>query len=198
VGQAGVLNRWSWGILGVLTGAVVGLSVAVGILSRHNAQLVADYQAVLVADNRMTRSRTDFQYPKLDAYELRGISEVAEALLWPWQLHEAAERTENGGMHLELGVQKVPDDIRRNFPPRLWQRAAAVRIMQEEAGRMILQDPDVTYVFAARLARRWNAADVPKWQETFITNLNKARGDVPAVRPGPGKKKSSAERRRTR
>lgn len=201
MGQADFVKPREWGAWAavlVLAGALIGALIGLDVVARQNAQLAADYQAVLVADNRMTRSRTDFAYPKMDAYELRAVSEVAEALLWPWQLHAAAERTENGGMHLELGVKRVPDDIRRNFPPKLWQRAAAVRIMQEEAGRMVIEDPEVTYVFAARLARRWGAEDVDKWRDNFITNLNKWRGEGPAVRPSKDGKTRTAERRRTR
>lgn len=189
-----IRKYWLIVLWGAMAGAIVGLGLSVGVLSRHNAQLAADYQALLVADNRMTRSRTDFQYPKMDAYELQAVSEVAQALLWPWQLHAAAESTENGGMHLELGVKRIPDDIRRNFPPRLWQRAAGVRIMQQEAGRMIIEDPDVTYVFAARLARRWKAADQEKWRDNFIASLNKWRGEGEAVRPGPTPKSKKAGR----
>lgn len=181
-----------------MLGVIFGQWLTVEHLSRHNSMLAADYQDVLVADNRMTRSRTNFSYPRMGPAELKAITEVAEALSWPWQLHAAAEKTENGGMHLELGAQRVPDDIRQNFPPNLWQRAAAVRIMQEEAGRMIIEDPEVTYVFAARLARRWKAADVVGWRENFITELNKWRGEGVVVRPDKQAKTQKAERRKRR
>ena len=180
----------------LMFGTIAGLLMSVNTLSTHNVQLAADYQDVLVADNRMTRSRTNFQMPRMGAVEMRAITEVAEALLWPWQLHAAIEKTENGGMHLELGAQSIPDDIRKNFPPNLWQRAAAVRIMQTEAGRMIMEDPEVTYVFAARLARRWGAVDKNAWQESFITELNKWRGEGIVVRPDNAKKIKAVRRKR--
>lgn len=164
-------------------GIMLGQRSALDILGRQNAMLAADYQDALVADNRTTRSRTGFQFPRMGAVEMQAITEVAQALSWPWELHAAGEKTENGGMHLELGVQRIPGDIRKNFPPYMWQRAAAVRIMQEEAGRMIIDDPEVTYVFAARLARRWKSIDPKTWCDNFITNLNKYRGEGGTVRP---------------
>jgi hypothetical protein len=179
-----------------LGGGVFWQGESVRTLSKHNAMLAADYQDVLVADNRMTRSRTNFEYPRMGGVELKAISEVAQALSWPWELHAAIEKTENGGMHLELGAKKIPEDIRQNFPPNLWQRATAVRIMQEEAGKMILLDPEVTYVFAARLARRWGALDQAAWQENFITELNKWRGEGVVVRPDKHAKQKAARRKR--
>lgn len=182
----------------ILLGTCVGQQMALDRLSRHNAQLAADYQDALVSDNRTTRSRTNFQMPKMDVVELKAITEVAQALAWPWQLHAAIESTENGGMHLEVGAQRIPADIRRNYPPRLWQRATAVRIMQEEAGRMIIDDPEVTYVFASRLARRWGAEDRDAWRESFITALNRWRGEGPAARPSKPKRSGTADRRKHR
>lgn len=185
-------------LLGAAVVFAVGQRSAIIDLSRHNAMLAADYQDALTSDNRTTRSRTNFEFPRMGAVEMKAITEVATALSWPWELHAAIEKTENGGMHLEVGAQAIPMDIKRNFPPNLWQRATAVRIMQEEAGKMIIEDPDVTYVFAARLARRWKAADQDKWRESFITSLNKWRGEGEAVRPGPRSKPTKAVRRKKR
>lgn len=184
------------GLLLLSWGITLGQRSSLDVLGRHNAMLAADYQDALLSDNRTTRSRTNFAFPRMGPTELKAITEVAQALSWPWELHAAIEKTENGGMHLEVGAQKIPSDIKANFPPYLWQRATAVRIMQEEAGKMIIQDPEVTYVFAARLARRWNAADVPKWRESFITELNKWRGEGVVARPDNHAKPKKAEGRK--
>lgn len=193
------LERTAWLATAIfLAGGLFWQGQAVRILSADNAKLAADYQDVLVADNRMTRSRTNFQYPRMGPVELQAITEVAQALLWPWQLHAAAESAENGGMHLELGAQEIPADIRKNYPPNMWQRATAVRIMQQEAGKMILDDPEVMYIFAARLARRWKAADVSGWRDNFVAHLNRWRGEGGAVRPSKPIKPQKAERRKRR
>lgn len=197
MGEQGFVKApWVMAIL--FAGLAVGLSFDNVMLSKHNAMLAADYQAALVSDNRTTRSRTGFAFPRMGPEEMRAITQVAQALSWPWELHAAIEKTENGGMLLEVGAQKIAADIKANFPPELWQRAMAVRVMQEEAGRMIFEDPEVTYVFAARLARRWNAADVPAWREQFITHLNVLRGEGAAVRPGKRAKHLKAVRRKSR
>lgn len=190
------LNKGALFCAVVLVGVVLGQQMAIERLSAHNELLARDYQDAILSDNRMTRSRTNFELPRMGPDELRAITEVARALAWPWEVIAAAEKAENGGMRLELGIQRIPDDIRKNFPPFMWQRAAGARIMQEEAGKMILDDPDVTFVFAARLARRWKAVDVSGWRDQFIAALNKWRGEGEVVRPDTPKKKPKAGRRK--
>lgn len=188
--------RWTPVALLVVLGVCLGQQLALTRLSAHNEILAKEYEDAISSGNRTLRSRSDFQLPGIVVEDLKAISVTAMALSWPWQALAAAEKTENGGMHLELGIQNVPLDIRENFPPELWQRAAGVRIMQEEAGKMIMQDPDVTLVFAARLARRWKAADPAAWQNTFIFAMNKWRGDGLGARPAKPVKPKRAKKRK--
>lgn len=180
----------------VLAAVIIGQQMVCEKILAHNEMLAKDYQDAVLAENRMLRSRSDFQLPRMGGEELAAISTVAKALEWPWEVLAAAEKTENGGMRLELGIQSIPTDIKRSFPPYLWQRAAGARIMQQEAGKMIIQDPDVTFVFAARLARRWKAANQAEWRDNFIASINKWRGEGEAVRPSSAPKSKKAGRNR--
>lgn len=187
-------EAWAWVVCLTLAAIIIGQQMVCEKILAHNEMLAKDYQDAVLAENRMLRSRSDFRLPRMGGEELAAISTVARALEWPWELIAAGEKTENGGMRLELGVKQIPSDIRANFPPYLWQRAAAARIMQQEAGKMIMQDPDVTYVFASRLARRWKAANTDEWRNNFITSLNGWRGEGEAVRPSPAPKSKKAGR----
>jgi len=152
-------------------GICIGQYFAIERQSAHIELLATEKQDIIISENRMLRSRSNFALPEMGATELRAITTVALALNWPWELIQTGEKTENGGMRLELGIQQIPKDIKLNFPPNLWQRAAATRIMQEEAGNMILNDPEVTVIFVSRLAKRWKALDSKAWRNNFILHL---------------------------
>lgn len=191
------LNFALGGLVVCLLGICLGQRMTIFQQSAHIELLAAEKQDIILAENRMLRSRSNFQLPEMGAMELRAITTVALALSWPWELLATGEKTENGGMRLELGIQQIPKDIKLNFPPNLWQRAAAVRIMQEEAGKMIVNDPEVTVIFISRLSKRWKALDSKAWRDNFILNLHKMQenGKGGAVRPSV-KPKPKAERRK--
>lgn len=192
--------RWregtAWALALLTVGTAWGLYLDNRTLSLHNGQLASDYKACLVGTNRVTRASTNFRYPKLGPYELEQITVTAQALRWPWELLKAAALKENGGMLLDLGAAGYDEDIKQNWPPDLWQWAQGVRIMQQEAGRMVLEDPEVANVYAHRLALRWKAADILQWRDQFISCLNTVREEKAGPRPAPAPHKPKAAKRR--
>ena len=125
--------------------------------------------------NRMTRAKTAYRYPKFGEYDFIRIKACAKAVKWPSSMLTAIRKTENGVMFLDLGIQSIPKDIRENYPPSYWQFAAGQRIMVEEAGKMILNDPEVAGIFAHRLAKRWKAKHPERWVKNFIIINNQER-----------------------
>ncbi len=186
----------NWALLSLLL-----LGVVLGQFSTSRSQvnrielLSKDYEDAIMSGDRTLRSRTDSMLPRMGGEQLAAISTVAKALSWPWECIAAAEKVENGGLQLELGIQFIPLDIRQNFPPKLWQRAAGARIMQQEAGKMIFEDPEVTMVFASRLSKRWHARDPKEWRDNFIASMNKWRGEGESARPAKSPKHKKGRKR---
>ena len=180
----------------LVTAAFIVQSFFMWRFSMRSEMLARDYENAINSNNHTLRSQTNYALPRMGPSELQSITEVAQALAWPWELIAGIEKAENGGMTLELGIKKIPADIKRNFAPHDWQRAAGARIMQQEAGKMIIQDPDVTYVFASRLAKRWEAVDKKNWRDNFVACMNHWRGEGEIVRPDKSPKQKKAGRRK--
>ncbi len=162
-------------IISVLSGALAiqtfNSSRANGIIER----LSTENQQMRLANNRMTRSRTNFRKPKIGQYDFKRISACAEAVGWPSELLGSIRVIENGGMLLDLGIQSIPSDIKAHYPPSYWQYAAGQRIMVQEAGKMIFENPEVFNIFAHRLATRWSAKKPRLWEKGFVSVVNKYR-----------------------
>ncbi len=135
--------------------------------STVTARLAKENAEMRLADNRMTRGRTQFRKPGLGAWDYAGVSSCARAVGWPSEMLMSLRRTENGGMLLDLGIQKIPANIRLLYSPSQWQYAAGQQILIEEAGKLIARDRETFNKFAAQLSKRWGAKDTAAWKKNF-------------------------------
>jgi len=140
------------------------------------ARLAKENAEMRLADNRMLRSRTGFRMPKVGAWDYAGVSSCAKAVGWPPEMLMALRKTENGGMLLDLGIQSIPANIRRDYPPSMWQYAAGQQILVQEAGRLIYNDRATFDKFSLRLSKRWKARDTKTWRKNFSYFVKKAKG----------------------
>lgn len=156
-----------------------------------------------IANNRMLRSRTNFRLPGFTSINLERVTRNADTNGTPWFVPAGVAKHENGGDTLEVGMQNVPLEIRLRNPVMEWQYIALNRMLNQQAWRVILSDPELLPKVLIPFAQIYKSDDPQRWLdettslivdyrniEDGVTKRNEAKVDAPppSKAKGPSKK----------
>ena len=120
-------------LLVVFSWAIVWLWAQYSNTATELTKLATENEQMRFADERMTRSKTDFQRPGVTAEEVQWIKAISDDYGIPADILYAMRRTENGGRGLYVGANHIDQEIRRRYPP-LWWRNCSGRQDLEASG----------------------------------------------------------------
>lgn len=134
-----------------------------------------------IGDNRMLRARSNFELPGFTATHLERVTRNADTMGIPWWVPAGIARHENGGDTLEVGMQNIPREIRLRTPVMEWQYTALMRMLNQQAWRVILSDPELLPKVLIPFAQIYKSEDPQKW----LTQTSNAMVDFRAVEDRP-------------
>lgn len=145
-----------------------------------------------IGNNRMLRSRTNFLLPGFTSVNLERVTRNADTSGIPWFVPSGISKHENGGDTLEVGMQNVPLEIRLRVPVMEWQYVALNRMLNQQAWRVILSDPELLPKVLIPFAQIYKSDNPQKWLnettqlivdfrniEDGVTKRNEAKVDHP-------------------
>lgn len=145
----------------------IGLSVGTFVSLQHAFSEVKhskeEETLAKISNNRMLRSRSGFTLPGFTATHLERVTRNADTFGTPWFIPAAVGKIENGGDTLEVGIQEIPNDIRNKFPVLEWQYATLIRMLNKQAWRVILSDPELLSKVIIPFAQNYKAENPQKW-----------------------------------
>jgi hypothetical protein len=163
-------------------------------------RLATENEQMRFADERMTRSRTDFERPGITAEEVRWIEAISDDYGIPPRLLYAMRRTENGGRGLYVGANWISPEIRKRYPPLWWQFAQAAKVWNQNLNRISISDPYLCHRTLWSFAHQW-APDPTSWTASVMSYLDDANGpkglavtEPPRKSPTRGKAKGGGHK----
>jgi len=116
-----------------------------------------------IGDNRMLRARSNFELPGFTPTHLERVTRNADTMGIPWWVPAGIAKHENGGDTLEVGMQIIPMNIRMNTPVMEWQYVALMRMLNQQAWRVILSDPELLPKVLIPFAQNYKSSDPQLW-----------------------------------
>jgi hypothetical protein len=172
--------------------AIVGISVCITYfvaqtfdLSKEVERLATENEQMRFADERMERSRTNFQSPGITPEEIQWLHTISADYGVPYPLLYAMRRTENGGRGLYMGAANIDPEIRLKYPPLWWQFAQAAKIWNQHLNAISMSDPYIQRRVLWDFAKQWNiepiswTEGVEHWLEICQDNNAKVFESVP-------------------
>jgi len=161
-------------------------------LAAENTRLASENEQMRLADERMLRSRTDYQRPGVTQDEVDWISRIAEDYGMPSEVLYAFRRAENGGTGLMLGANRISPEIRLRYPPKWWQFAQGAKTWTKHLNKVAVNDPYLRHRTLWSFATQWNP-DPERWTESVLAYLTEARLKGLVVTEPPRKAPSGAQ-----
>jgi hypothetical protein len=150
------------------------------------------------AEEGMLRSRTDYARPGVTQEQVDQIRMVSKDYGIPEDLLYAFYRTERGRMGLYLGANWVDPEIRKRYPPLMWQFAKGAKTWNQHLNKTVMFDPYVNRRALWSFAKQWNP-DPDTWTTNVLFNLELVRNKglevteppKPRLATGPGERPGS-------
>jgi len=153
------------------------------------AKQATELEQMRTADERMERSRTNYDRPGVTQEEVDMIEAVAKDYGMPPELLYAFRRQENGGRGLYLGAMSIDSDIRKRYPPLWWQFAQGAKVWNQHLNENVRTDPYLLRPTLRHFARRWYPDNPDAWVDGVLGYLQVARGNNLEVTEPPKKAK---------
>lgn len=175
------------------------LLVVSGIKNIREGELIAQQattiEQITAADERMERSRTNYDRPGITRAEVDMIEAVAKDYGMPPELLYAFRRQENGGRGLYLGAVSISPEIRKRYPPLWWQFAQGAKIWDENLNKNVLGDPYLRQTTLRRFAKQWYSDNPDVWADGVLSYLPKDKDKTLRVTEPPEKVKGGKHRK---
>ena len=183
-------KRWTLIALTAVALVAIGWVVAsLRNLASENTRLATENEQMRFADERMMRSRTNFERPGITAEEIRWIHELSEDYGTDQNIIYAMRRAENGGRTLYFGANRIDPEIRKRYPPLWWQTAKATKTWNQHLNKVAINDPYLRHRTLWSFATQWNP-EPDKWTESVLAYLELSKGPKGLEVTEPPSKKS--------
>jgi len=146
-------------------GSYIALGIAIDRAFDRAQTAEREETLARIGDNRMLRSRSNFTLPGFTPTHLERVTRTADTMGIPWWIPAGIAKHENGGDTLEVGMQNIPTDIRLRTPVMEWQYVALERMLNQQAWRVILSDPELLPKVLIPFAQIYKSADPKLWLE---------------------------------
>lgn len=166
-------------VLAILLAYEAGKQFSDGALIAQQATTI---EQITAADERMERSRTDYDRPGITRDEVDMIEAVARDYGMPPELLYAMRRQENGGRGLYLGAVSIDPEIRKRYPPLWWQFAQGAKVWDQHINRNVLRDPYILRPTLQSFADQWYQDDPHAWVDGVLSYLRVDKG-LPVTEP---------------
>lgn len=185
---AGLARRLAWP-LGLVIACVV-LSQVIN-MAAEVSRLATENEQMRTADEGMLRARTNFERPGITQEQVDQIRRVAEDYGMPEDVAYAFFRTERGRRGLYMGANKISPEIRKRYPPLVWQFAQAAKTWNGHLNKMATTDIYLRRRAIWSFARQWNP-DPEEWTASAMANLELVRAKGLEVTEPPKARQSQS------